>query len=102
MPRPLPPNAEALRAQATQPSEPEANPVEVAFDLADEISASLQVIALALSGLFTIEAARSRDMLENDDEATQLRAKLTAIASQLAQAMQGDDAPDNAAGGTEA
>lgn len=107
MPRPLPPNAEALRAQAAAPApatEPETNPVELAFELAGEISDSLQMIALALSGLFTIEAARIRREIPADEmESTGLGFTLATTADALA-AIGGDDAPvpsDASAAGTD-
>lgn len=121
MPRPLPPNAAALRAQAEERppggfghgAEPDPNPVELAFELADDMSASLQVIALALSGLFTIEAARARAEFSSGEpllsettiaeENARLRAQLGSIATQLAQAMQPDDNDPEppSAGGTD-
>lgn len=103
MPRPLPPNAEALRAQAAAPApatEPEANPVELAFELAGEISDSLQTIALALSGLFTIEAARARAEIGEAPTVAegQTLEALRSISLQLAQAMEADQEPTGATG----
>lgn len=87
MPRELPPNAAALRAQAAAPApsgpEPDdANPVELAFEVADDIALSLRSIACAVSSL----ALSSVPHVVADEAATVGEIERRAAALTLAQA----------------
>lgn len=95
MPRELPPNAAALRAQAAAPApsgpEPDdANPVELAFEVADDIALSLRSIACAVSSLALLHATNADDVTDDAKQRRAATLTLAQAAAALASSMLGD------------